>query len=144
MGEGSKIVWKSQNSKKLHEKFMLAFNIPGKYLKKKECILSLIKSYDYILFLKSYIYLTKKRVWLKYWKIHWKFFTETGKNKTLKTYKICVFIEYFNFAECVLIKYITQFFMNHTGTFLWKNILAIDLILLFKISRNVYTSGNSR
>ena len=27
---------------------MLALNIPSKYLKKKECILSLLKSYDYI------------------------------------------------------------------------------------------------
>jgi len=29
-------------------KFMLAFNIMSKYLKKKECILPLLKSYDYI------------------------------------------------------------------------------------------------
>ena len=43
----------------MQKKFMLAFNIPSEYLKKKKCLLSLLKSYDYILYLKSNVYLAK-------------------------------------------------------------------------------------
>ena len=45
-GEGAKNSIKKNKiqKKKKHKKFMLAFNIPSKYPKKKECILYLLKS----------------------------------------------------------------------------------------------------